>query len=653
MLNSPPPQLYLCASAEDQAFVDGLYERLRSRGLAVYLGGELNVRATRDERERDVNKCQLFLVVISRASIHSAEVAADYHVALAHSHRVIPLLVSTASDLPADLGSLQAIDFSTGEQEGWASLLIALDTLGMARYPIAMPPDLDAEVVLARARSGITPPAWYVSRLPVLSGRQLSPWTIYGATITVILTILTYVATGRNLLIVLPALYIIYQLYIKYSPAALRSLKNSPMVILTPDGFVVTTKAGGAVSAAFRDATTSVPVAQARTSDIHLKVDPRNGRPFVFMTLSTFPGEGVLGQQALALYQAYAKRYLSGEPGLVPSVSAAPLLFISYSRKDARIVDRFELSLQQAGYNAWVDRSNLHAGQTWSAQVRQALDDCAALVVALSPDALRSSAVKNEYERALATGKPVFVATIRTSHRIPAVLRQRMTSDHRDSLLLGMFDLAAALDQSGINPLSTFGALPSARLPRSSTLVMAEALHGVKPPDGTLYQARLPARFSYSLVLLLVVAALGGLLSLAMSDLLPLFIACVLLFGIGLPSLLFIRRRIRYPDIIIALPEGYITFFSSARLSEHPYGTLDAVTITASGAFSGVTLSNSGVGSNRPYTVQIRQGFHQSRQIAERIIADFNHYKRKQHANLGQTQGDVKAPDVPDMDVLH
>jgi TIR domain len=641
MLNLPP-SLYLCASVQDQMSVEQLCQRLQSRGLTIVEGGELSGPVTRDERQRAIDACQVVLVVVSRASMHSSEVTADYHYALAGNHQVIPLILTSVNDLSADLSQVQAIDLSANEQEGWVSLLIALDMLGIARFPVSAPPDLDADVVLARARTGITPPAWYVSRLPVLAGRRISRWTIYGTTITIILTLLTYVATGRNLLIVVPAIYIIYQLYIKYSPAALRSLKNSPMVILTPNGFVVTTKTGGAVWAAFRDATTNVPLAQAHAGDVHLKVNPGNGRPPVEMTLSKFPGEGILGQQALAFYQTYVAQHLLGGSGITPTGAAAPLLFISYSRKDASIVDRLELSLQTAGYNVWVDRSNLHAGQAWSAQVQQAIDQCAAVVVALSPDALRSTAVKNEYQHALKTGKPVFVATIRTSHRIPTVLRQRMTSDHRDTLLLGVFDLAEALDQSSIHPLSAFGALPGARLPRSSTLVMAQALNGVTPPDGAVYRASLPARFTYSLVILFVVAALGGLLALASGDLYPLFIASVLLFGIGVPNLLFMRRRLHYPDTIITLPEGYITFFNSARLSEHPYSTLDSVAITASGVFSGFTLTNTGMGSNRPYTVQIRPGFYRSRHIAEQIIADFNHYKR---SSEGQSASGANALD--------
>jgi hypothetical protein len=294
-----------------------------------------------------------------------------------------------------------------------------------------------------------------------------------------------------------------------------------------------------------------------------------------------------------------------------------------------------------------LDRSNLRAGQAWSAQVGQAIDQCAAVIVALSPDARRSAAVKNEYQHALKAGRPVLVATIRSAHQPPPELRQCARSDLRENLLLGVLGLAEALDQAGAHPATSFGALPGGRLPRSSSLVMAQALRGITPPDGAVYQASLPARFIYATIILLAVAAGVLLLALAIADLYPVFIASVLLFGIGVPNLLFMRRRLRYPDTIVALPEGYITFFNSARLSEHPYDSLSTVTITASDAFSGVTLANGGVGSRKPYTVQIRPGFHQSRAIAERIIADFNRYKR---LNGEQSASDASALDT---DAIH
>ena len=627
-----PPQIYLCAASQDRPFADRLSQWLRSRGLAVYEGGELGEPATPDERQRAIEDSRLVLVVVSRATARSVAVAADYHAAQARSRPLIPLIVSSVRDLPGDLSHVQAIDFTAGEQEGWEALLIALDTLGVARYPIASPPDLDAEVVLARARSGLTPPTWYVSRLPVRGRRRLSRWTIYGAAITLPLTVLGYFAAGRNPLVVIPALYILYQLYIRFSPQTERLQKNGQMVILTPDGFVVTTKTGGAVWAAFRDVTTSVPVEVAGTSDIHLKVNPGNGRPFVDMTLSKFPGEGMLGELALALYRGYVRRYEAGDEAgdgapTPDGAPVAPLVFISYSRRDAVFVDRLELSLQRAGYNVWVDRSNLAGGQAWSANIQQAIESCAALVVVASPAALRSPAVRREYEYALKLDRPVLGALARTSSRIPPELRQRMASDHRDNMLLGVLDLVYALDHAGAHPLSTFGSLPGARIAHSSTLAMARALRGETTPGATVYQASLPTRFPLAIAILLLVAAAGCWLTISSGDLYPLFIAGLLVFGVGAPAWLFLLRRLRYPDTIITFPEGYVTFYNSARLSEHPFNAMSALTIAPPSLWRGVTLVYTGVGSNRSYQTPIRPGFHQSRRIATEIIANFNRYK--------------------------
>src|SRR6185437_7306834 len=117
---------------------------------------------------------------------------------------------------------------------------------------------------------------------------------------------------------------------------------------------------------------------------------------------------------------------------------------------------------------------------------------------------------------------------LRSTRQPPPELRQCPRSDLSDNLLLGVLNLAEALDQAGVHPAATLGALPGGRLPRSSTLVMARALRGITPPDGTVYRASLPARFIYSTIILLAVAACGALLALASGDLYPVFIASVL-----------------------------------------------------------------------------------------------------------------------------
>ena len=135
-------------------------------------------------------------------------------------------------------------------------------------------------------------------------------------------------------------------------------------------------------------------------------------------------------------------------------------------------------------------------------------------------------------------------------------------------------------------------------------------------------------RFPISIVILQVALALGCLFSLVSGSVYPLFLGCVLAFGIGLPNILFMLRRLRYPDTIITRPEGYMTFLNSARLSEHPYGAMSEVAIAPPSLFRGATVVNTGVGTGKRYSVTIRPGFHKSRHIAEQIVANFNAYKQ-------------------------
>jgi hypothetical protein len=281
-----------------------------------------------------------------------------------------------------------------------------------------------------------------------------------------------------------------------------------------------------------------------------------------------------------------------------------------------------------------VDRGNLTGGQEWSAQIQEAIDQCAAMVVVISPDAIRSAEVEKEYQSALKLGKPVFGALARTTYRIPAALRQRPICDHRQGLLFGIFALADALAMAGIAPLPTFGALPGARIAHSSMLAVAQTLHGGAPTESSVYRASLPARFPFSLALLLVVAAVSCWFAILAGSPYLIVVAGILVFGVGWPTLLFLRRRLRFPDTIIIFPEGYITFFKSAYVSEHPFDGLNAVAVAPPSLFRGATLVNTGIGARKPYHVPIRPGFHQSRRIAEEIVASFNHYKSQVTASI-------------------
>lgn len=653
-MTTDPPLLYLCAAAQDTRFVESVRERLRPRGLDIVDGGELGAATPIDERQAAIDASALVLVVVSHASMRSSVVRADYQYALGRGRPTIPLIVESPRDLPADLSQVQGIDFSRSAADGWDGLLLALEALGLARAATSPRPVLDAEVVLARAISGRTPPTWLVSRtLTPGRQRQLSRMTVSGAALVIPLTILAFFATGNNPLIVLFGAYTLYILYSRFSPRLLRYEKRGVMVILTPEGIVVKTKTG-AVSAAFAEATMSAApsgeatIGQARGEDgggegVMLSLSPGPGRKHVAMPLDKLLGrDGSLYTQGLALYTAYRARYGDGsgdgrpQPAEMlpaPPAPVAPLIFLSYSRKDADLVDRLEMNLRRSGYNPWVDRSGLLGGQEWSAELRAALDLCAALVVVVSPAAMRSAAVAREYTYALGAGKPVLGALARTTRRIPPALAPRMHGDLRQALLYGTLDLALALDEMGIRPLTA-----GTDMPLNSTVVAARVTHGQTLPDTQVFRGRLLGQWALAAAVLpLTALVLFGLYLLEgpvsqSGSVYFLFLLAILLLGPGLAVAAYIRRRLRHPDYIILRLDGYIIYTGAPRLIENPYEPLSAVRIGRRvgrhGLFKGVPIVNT-TGAGKDYTQEIGHNFPDRRRIAAQIVADCARYQQQ------------------------
>lgn len=71
-------------------------------------------------------------------------------------------------------------------------------------------------------------------------------------------------------------------------------------------------------------------------------------------------------------------------------------IFISYSRKDAELAAALAERLRQSGASVWMDTMAIVAAQTWSAEIVNAIKECKALVVLLSPDSVASHNVTKE-----------------------------------------------------------------------------------------------------------------------------------------------------------------------------------------------------------------------------------------------------------------
>ncbi|MGK5680228.1 TIR domain-containing protein [Actinoplanes sp. URMC 104] len=82
-------------------------------------------------------------------------------------------------------------------------------------------------------------------------------------------------------------------------------------------------------------------------------------------------------------------------------------VFISYSRCDELYVDRLAEWLTEAGVPVWLDRQRLEVGDRWAHELRDRIDDCAVLLVVMSPAAEASIYVGNEVQRARDRAKPI------------------------------------------------------------------------------------------------------------------------------------------------------------------------------------------------------------------------------------------------------
>ncbi|MCP4139325.1 MAG: toll/interleukin-1 receptor domain-containing protein [Chloroflexi bacterium] len=82
-------------------------------------------------------------------------------------------------------------------------------------------------------------------------------------------------------------------------------------------------------------------------------------------------------------------------------------VFISYSHKDKKYVEKLEKKLISEGFEVWIDH-HIDYGSQWSKEIQRALDTCDAFVVVVSENAYKSKWVQNEVARADRKKKPFF-----------------------------------------------------------------------------------------------------------------------------------------------------------------------------------------------------------------------------------------------------
>ncbi len=117
--------------------------------------------------------------------------------------------------------------------------------------------------------------------------------------------------------------------------------------------------------------------------------------------------------------------------------TAETQVFISYHRADVDAAEQVRAHLAAHGVATWMDRYDIPAGAYWPDEIDQGLNRADFVVGLLSPDAVASRNVKNEWDWALQNGKqpdPVDdpaaasfrTATCRSTSSTPRATRRRL-----------------------------------------------------------------------------------------------------------------------------------------------------------------------------------------------------------------------------------
>lgn len=82
-------------------------------------------------------------------------------------------------------------------------------------------------------------------------------------------------------------------------------------------------------------------------------------------------------------------------------------IFISYSRVDANFANKLARTLTESGFEVWIDVSEIQVGTKWSNAIQQGLDASDIMVLIVSPDAMTSEHVADEWQYFLDKKKPI------------------------------------------------------------------------------------------------------------------------------------------------------------------------------------------------------------------------------------------------------
>ena len=82
-------------------------------------------------------------------------------------------------------------------------------------------------------------------------------------------------------------------------------------------------------------------------------------------------------------------------------------IFIAYSRKNRDLAFSLKDTLEEAGYDVWIDLEDLPAASSWRLEIQEAIEKSVAFIYLLSPDSAMSQYCQNEFRYARDLNKKI------------------------------------------------------------------------------------------------------------------------------------------------------------------------------------------------------------------------------------------------------
>lgn len=176
-------------------------------------------------------------------------------------------------------------------------------------------------------------------------------------------------------------------------------------------------------------------------------------------------------------------------------------IFISYSRKDKVFAKRLVQALERNGAKVWFDTASIKPGENWSDEVQRGLDACDEMILILSPDAMKSPNVSDEWEYYKAQNKriiPVYLKSTQIHYRLAKL---HYIDFYNESFQVALEELFVALDLPSAKPLYPeidWCLIPGGEVNQDDKIVTVEPFYLAKIPITNLqYEMFVNAKDGY------------------------------------------------------------------------------------------------------------------------------------------------------------